>query len=195
MFLGVMVFVAIVFAFLWYLSTYNRLVAMRERSAKAWSNIDVLLRQRHDELPKLVETCEQYMKHEQQAFDGVLEARASIFGARHSSDPAALGRAEGELRGQLGKLFALAESYPDLKANQTFMVLQRRISSLETGISDRRELYNATVNDNNVAIDQFPGNVVAGMGGFRPGKLLEFDAASAADVDGSGTLNRSRATS
>ena len=183
MFLGVMVFVAIMFAFLWYVSTYNRLVATRERIGQAWSNIDVLLRQRHDELPKLVETCKQYMKYEQETFDRVLEARASIFGARHSSDPAALGKAESELRGQLGKLFALAENYPELKANQTFVVLQQRISGLETGISDRRELYNSAVNENNVAIDQFPGNVVAGMGGFRPAKLLEFDAGETADVD------------
>ena len=182
MFLGVMVFVAIVFAFLWYVATYNRLVATRERIGQAWSNIDVLLRQRHDELPKLIETCTQYMKHEQETFDGVLEARASIFGARHSSDPAALGKAESELRGQLGKLFALAENYPELKANQTFVVLQQRISGLETGISDRRELYNSAVTENNVAIDEFPGNVVAGMGGFRTAKLLEFDAGETADV-------------
>jgi LemA protein len=183
MFLGFIVFVAIMAAFLWYVTTYNNLIATRARVARAWSNIDVLLRERHEELPKLVDTCKQYMQHEQATFERVLEARASIFGARHSSDPAALGRAESELRGGLGKLFALAENYPELEASQTFLVLQQRISGLESGISDRRELYNAAVNENNVAIDQFPGNVVADMGGFRPAKLLEFDAATPAEVD------------
>jgi LemA protein len=183
MFLGVVVFVTIVAAFLTYVSTYNRLVAMRERVAQAWSNIDVLLRQRHDELPRLVDMCSQYMKYEQETFDRVLAARAALFGARHTSDPTALGQAEGELRAQLGRLFALAENYPDLKASQGFLVLQQRIASLDTGISERRELYNAAVNDNNVAVDQFPGNVVASMGGFRSSKLLEFDAGSTAAVD------------
>jgi LemA protein len=189
MFLGFIVFVAIVAAFLWYVATYNNLIAARERIAQAWSNIDVLLRERHDELPKLVDTCKQYMKYEQETLDRVLEARAAIFGARHSSDPAVLGQAESELRGQLGKLFALAEDYPDLRANQTFVVLQQRISALETGISDRRELYNGAVNENNVAIEQFPGNIVAAMGGFREAKLLEFEAASTAAVDVKALVN------
>ena len=176
MFLGFAVFMAIMGAFLWYVATYNNLINVRERVAQAWSNIDVLLRQRHDELPKLVETCEHYMKHERATIDRVLEARTSIFGARHSSDPAVLGQAEAELRGTLGKLFALAESYPELKANHTFATLQQRVSDLESGISDRRELYNMAVTENNVAIEQFPGNVVASMGGFKRSKRLEFDA-------------------
>jgi LemA protein len=180
MFLGFVVFLAIVASFLWYVTTYNNLITARERVAQAWANIDVLLRQRHDELPKLVDTCQQYMRHEQEMLDRVLEARSAIFGARHSSDPAVLGQAESQLRGRLGKLFALAEDYPELKANQTFVVLQQRIAGLETGISDRRALYNAAVTENNVAIDQFPGNVVAGMGGFRPAKPLEFDAPATA---------------
>ena len=189
MFLGVTVFVAIMFAFLWYVTTYNRLVATRERVGQAWSNIDVLLRQRHDELPKLVETCTQYMKYEQETLDRC-SRRAPRSSARATrSIPRRSVRAESELRGQLGKLFALAENYPELKANQTFMVLQQRMSGLETGISDRRELYNSAVNENNVAIDQFPGNVVAGMGGFRPAKLLEFDAGATADVDVKALLN------
>jgi LemA protein len=179
MFLGFVVFVAIMAAFLWYVATYNNLITQRERVAQAWSNIDVLLRERHDELPKLVDTCKQYMKHEQETCDAVLEARASIFGARHSSDPAVLGQAESELRGELGKLFALAKNYPEIEANQTFVVLQRRMAELETGISARRELYNAAVNDNNVALGQFPGNILAGMGGFRTAKRLEFSRSRA----------------
>jgi LemA protein len=180
MFLGFVVFVAIVAAFLWYVATYNNLIAVRERVAQAWSSIDVLLRERHDELPKLVDTCEQYMKHERELLDRVLEARASIFGARHSSDPADLGRAESDLRRELGKLFARVESYPEITASQAFLILEQRIAGLETGISERRKLYNAAVDENNAAIEQFPGNVLAGMGGFRRAKPLEFEAPATA---------------
>jgi LemA protein len=175
MVIGLLIFAAIVIAVLWLVAAYNNLVAVAQR-------VDVLLRQRHDELPKLVETCMQYMKYEQQTFDKVLEARAAIFGARQSQDTQALGQAEAALRGGLGKLFALAEGYPELKADQSFVVLQQRISALETGISDRRGLYNDAVTENNVAIEQFPGSVVASMGGFRTFRPLEFDAAATADI-------------
>jgi LemA protein len=181
--LGLVIFGMIVGGVLWLVATYNRLVAVKQRVAQAWSNIDVLLRQRHDELPKLVETCQQYMKYEQASFDRVLEARQAVLGARHSVDPAALGRAETELRGAVGRLFALAEGYPDLKASQSFGQLQQRISSLETGIADRRELYNDAVNENNVSIEQFPGSVVANIAAFRPARLLEFETTATADVD------------
>jgi LemA protein len=183
MFLGVLVLAAFLGVGIWFLGSYNRLVAAKQRVAQTWANIDVLLRQRHDELPKLIETCKQYMKYEQETFDKVLRARAAVLGARQSSDPRALGRAEGDLRDQLGKLFALAEAYPDLKANQSFALLQQRISGLETGISDRRELYNDAVNANNVAIEQFPGSVVASIAGFRSFRLLELEAGTTADVD------------
>jgi LemA protein len=182
MFLGFVVFVAIMAAFLWYVVTYNHLIAVRERVSQAWSSIDVLLRQRHDELPKLVETCEQHLQHEKSTLEAVLEARASIFGARHSSDPADLGRAESELRRELGRLFALAEANAELKASPAFLVQKQRIADLAAGISERREAYNAAVDENNAAIDEFPGNVLAGMGGFRPAKPLEFGAAAAADA-------------
>jgi LemA protein len=182
MFLGFVVFVAIVAAFLWYVVTYNHLLAVRERVAQTWSSIDVLLRERHDELPILLDLCAQHLKEEQAALDGVLEARAAIFGARHSSDPDDLGRAESELRRRLGKLLALAQNQSDLAASQPFVLLKQRLAGLEAGISERRDVYNAAVDENNAAIEQFPGNVLAGMGGFRPAKPLDLESGSRSDA-------------
>jgi LemA protein len=162
---------------------YNNLVQIKHNVSKAWANIDVLLKQRHDELPKLVETCKQYMKFEQDTLTKVMEARSRVFAAREQQNIPALGQAEGALRSTLGSLFALAEAYPDLKTNQTFQQLQTRISSLENAIADRREFYNESVNVNNVRIEQFPGSIVSGMFGFKPAQLLEFQAEEKADVD------------
>lgn len=165
------------------ISIYNSLVSIKNNVSKAWANIDVLLKQRHDELPKLVETCKQYMKFEQDTLAKVMEARSRVFSAGESRNVQALGQAEGALRSAVGNLFAVAEAYPDLKTNQEFLNLQARITGLENAIADRRELYNESVNINNVAIEQFPNNVVAGMYGFTPAHLLQFDKAETADVD------------
>jgi LemA protein len=162
---------------------YNNLVSLKHNLSKAWSNIDVLLKQRHDELPKLVETCRQYMKFEQETLERVMSARARVQAARESHDIPALGQAEGALRLGLGNLFAVAEAYPDLKTNETFQHLQKRVTELENAIADRREFYNESVNVNNVRVEQFPDNVVAGMFGFRLAQLLEFQAGERADVD------------
>jgi len=162
---------------------YNNLVQVKHNVSKAWANIDVLLKQRHDELPKLVETCKQYMKFEQDTLTRVMEARAKVFTAREAQNIPQLGQAEGTLRATLGSLFALAEAYPDLKTNQTFQQLQTRISSLENAIADRREFYNESVNINNVRIEQFPDSIVAGMFSFKAAPLLEFSAEEKADVD------------
>jgi LemA protein len=162
---------------------YNQLVQIKHNVSKAWANIDVLLKQRHDELPKLVETCRQYMKFEQDTLTRVMQARSQVSDAREQRNVGALGEAEGELRGALGKLFALAEAYPDLKANQTFLHLQSRISTLENAIADRREFYNESVNINNVRIEQFPDSIIAGLFAFRPAQLLRFSAQQMRDVD------------
>ena len=167
----------------YFVMIYNNLVQIKHNVTKAWANIDVLLKQRHDELPKLIETCKQYMKFEQDTLTKVMEARSRVFSAREAQDIGALGQAEGALRGALGNLFALAEAYPDLKTNQTFLQLQSRISSLENGIADRREFYNESVNVNNMRIEQFPDAIVAGMFSFKPAQLLEFQAEEKADVD------------
>jgi LemA protein len=182
--MGILIFFGIVAVLLIYsISLYNHLVSVKHAVSKAWANIDVLLKQRHDELPKLVETCKQYMKFEQDTLTKVMEARSKVFSAREAQNIGALGQAEGALRGALGNLFALAEAYPDLKTNQTFLQLQSRISSLENGIADRREFYNESVNVNNVRIEQFPDTIVAGMFSFKPAQLLEFQTEEKADVD------------
>jgi LemA protein len=162
---------------------YNGLVLLKHAVAKAWANIDVLLKQRHDELPKLVEACRQYKHFEQDTLQRVIEARSRVQTARENQDIPALGQAEGALRMGLGKIFAIAEAYPELKANEQFMQLQQRITALENAIADRRELYNENVNINNVRVEQFPDNIVAGMFGFGIKPLLEFSAAEKIDVD------------
>ena len=165
------------------ISLYNHLVDVKHAVSKAWANIDVLLKQRHDELPKLVEVCKQYKQFEQSTLQKVIEARSQVHAARERQDIGALGQAEGALRAGLGSIFAVAEAYPELKANENFMQLQNRITSLENGIADRRELYNESVNINNVQIEVFPASIIARLFGFSEKQLLEFSAAEKADVD------------
>ena len=162
---------------------YNGLVALRENVRKAWSNIDVLLTQRHDELPKLVETCKRYMAHERDTLERVMQARSAVFKAQGSGDVRALGAAEQQLREGLGRLFAVVENYPDLKADQSFQHLQTRITQLEDTIADRRELYNEAVNLNNIRIQTFPDLIVARLFEFRTAPLLEFTEEQKRDVD------------
>lgn len=178
LFLGILI-LAVVYVVV----AYNHLVNLKHNVSKAWANIDVLLKQRHDEIPKLVETCKQYMKFEQSTLEKVMQARAQVSNAREARDVSALGKAEGALRAGLGNLFAVAEAYPELKSNEQFMHLQARISNLENAIADRREFYNESVNINNVRVEQFPDNVVAGMFSFKTARLLEFASAEKADVD------------
>jgi len=161
---------------------YNNLVSLKHNISKAWSNIDVLLKQRHDELPKLVETCRQYMKFEQETLEKVMQARSSVASAQQAGDVSALGQAEGALRLGLGNLFAVAEAYPELKADETFNHLQARITSLENTIADRREFYNESVNNNNVRIEQFPDVIVARFFNFKAHNLLEFAVEETTDV-------------
>lgn len=173
----------IVIALIYFISLYNRLVQLKNNVAQAWANIDVLLKQRHDELPKLVEVCKQYKQFEQETLQRVIAARSQVQTAREGQDIASLGRAEGALRASLGGLFAVAEAYPELKTNEQFMQLQRRITGLENGIADRRELYNDAVNINNIVVEQFPSVIVANMFSFTTKPLLEFSASEKADVD------------
>ncbi len=162
---------------------YNRLVNLKHNTTRAWSNIDVLLKQRHDELPKLVATCREYMKYEKETLEKVINARSRVASARAAGDIGALGAAEGALRIGLGQLFALAEDYPDLKANETFRHLEERISGLENSIADRREFYNESVNLNNIGIEEFPDVIIARFFNFKPFQLLEFEQSELADVD------------
>ena len=162
---------------------YNGLVQVKHAVARAWANIDVLLKQRHDELPKLVETCKQYKQFEQETLQRVVDARSRVQTAREHQDVEALGKAEGALRAGLGQIFAVAEAYPELKTNESFMQLQNRITGLENAIADRRELYNEAVNINNVRIEQFPDLIIAQAFGFDAKPLLEFSSVEKADVD------------
>lgn len=173
----------VVFALVYGIAIYNGLVSLKHAVAKHYSNIDVLLKQRHDELPKLVETCRQYMQFEQTTLEKVIVARSQVASAREQGNINALGKAETSLRAGLGQLFAVAENYPQLKADQTFQHLQQRITGLENGIADRREIYNEAVNNNNVRIEQFPDLIVARVFNFRPFDLLEFSEEDTRDVD------------
>ena len=177
-FLGVMALLLI-----YSVSLYNHLVTVKNTVAKAWANIDVLLKQRHDELPKLVEVCRQYKQFEQSTLQSLIEARSLVQSASERKDIGALGQAEGLLRAGLGRIFAVAEAYPELKANENFIQLQSRISALENAIADRREFYNDAVNINNVQIELFPGSLIARRYGFGQKTMLEFSSDELADVD------------
>ena len=179
--IALLAFIAI--ALLYGIVIYNNLVRLKHAIAKAWANIDVLLKQRHDELPKLVEVCRQYKQFEETTLTRVIEARARVSSARADHDVPALGAAEGMLRMGLGQIFAVAEAYPELKANEHFMQLQTRITALENSIADRREWYNESVNVHNVRIEQFPDLIVARLFQFSAQPLLEFSTAEKADVD------------
>ncbi len=182
--IGTAVFLGlIVLALVYGIVVYNGLVQLKHNIAKAWANIDVLLKQRHDELPKLVEVCRQYKQFEQETLARVTEARARVAKAREAHDVPALGAAENLLRAGLGQIFAVAEAYPELKANEHFMQLQTRITALENSIADRREWYNESVNLHNVRIEQFPDLIIARLFSYMAQPLLQFSVAEKADVD------------
>jgi LemA protein len=162
---------------------YNNLVTVRNNVARAWANIDVLLKQRHDEIPKLVEVCKAYKQFEQDTLVRVSEARSRVASAREALNIGALGPAEAALRANVAKVFAVAEAYPDLKANENFIQLQGRITGLESAIADRREFYNDSVNVNNIRIQEFPDSIVAGGFGFKEAAMLRFDEQETSDVD------------
>jgi LemA protein len=161
---------------------YNNLVRLKHSVARAWSNIDVSLKQRHDELPKLVAVCKEYMGYEKDTLERVVRARGEVYSAHARGDVRRLGSAETELRAGLDRLLAVAENYPDLKANQSFQQLSQRISQLEDTIADRRELYNDSANLNNIRLEQFPDALIARVFAFKPFELLEFKDAHG-DVD------------
>lgn len=155
----------------------------------AWAETENQYQRRADLVPNLVETVKGYAAHERETLEAVVNARARATQVKLTAaelTPENLGKfekAQAELGGALGRLLAVAENYPQLKANENFQFLQQRISGLENGIADRRELYNEAVNLNNVRIEQFPDVLIARMFGFRPAELLVFSEAEKADVD------------
>lgn len=154
--------VALIGIFLW--ATYNALVTLRIRVDEAWSDINVQLKRRLDLIPNLVETIKGYAKHESGVFEAVTEARANVINANGVKDTAA---AENQFEGALKSLFAVAEAYPDLKANENFVELQRELVDTEDKIQGSRRFYNSGVTALNTKIQTFPANIVAGMFGFK----------------------------
>ncbi len=166
--LGVLLIAAI--GTIWLILLYNGLISAKHECDRSWSNIDVLLKQRHDEIPKLVEVCQGYMAHERQTLEAVIQARARASTAQTPADQASSSDA---LSGALRQLFAVAEGYPQLKAQEEFAALQRRVSDLESQIADRRELYNAAANGFNVRIEQLPDVFLARSLGMQGRDLFQ----------------------
>jgi len=164
--LGVIVLVA-----LGAVVSYNRFVSQKNLIKDAWANIDTELRRRYDLIPNLVETVKGYATHEREVFEEVTRARASAAGATGS--PAAQAAAEGPFMAALGKLFAVAEAYPDLKANQNFLALQTELSNTEDRLQTSRRFYNANVREFNVRVQAFPSSIIAGMFHFELAEFFE----------------------
>jgi LemA protein len=159
---------------LWAIAIYNGLVALRQRVNQAFADIDVQLKQRHDLIPNLVETVKGYATHERGTLEAVVQARNTAMAAHGPAQQAA---AENMLTGALRQLFALAEAYPDLKANQNFLQLQAELSDIENKLAAARRFFNNAVQEYNTGIEQFPAAVLAGPLGFRPREF--FDVAEA----------------
>lgn len=165
------------------ISIYNRLVTLRNRFKNAFAQIDVQLKRRYDLIPNLVETAKGYMKHERETLEAVIQARnmasdASEKAAAHPEDPGAMKNllgAEATLTGTLGRLFALSEAYPDLKANQNMMQLTEELTSTENKIAFARQSYNDSVMTYNTTRETFPNNVVSGMFNFQEAQLFQID--------------------
>jgi LemA protein len=156
-------------------ASYNRFVRQKQLIKDAWSNIDTELRRRYDLIPNLVETVKGYASHEKEVFEEVARTRSMAAGATGS--PAEQAAAEGPLVAALGKLFAVAEAYPDLKANQNFLALQAELSNTEDRLQTARRFYNANVRDYNQRVKQFPSVVIANMFGFKEEEFFEVDEA------------------
>lgn len=156
-----------------FVGIYNSLVRLRNTSDQSWSDIDVQLKRRHDLVPNLVETVKGYAAHERNTFEKVVEARNA---AMQASSPADKAQAENALQATLRSLFALAESYPELKANQNFVELQKELTNIEEQIQLSRRYYNAVVRDLNTKIESVPSNIVANTYGFKKKEYFELDS-------------------
>ena len=166
----------IVLLIIFFVAIYNGLVRSRNQTQNAWAQIDVQLKRRHDLIPNLMETVKGYMKHERETMEAVTKAR-SLAQQATTSDVGTRSKAEGELSGALARLLAVAERYPDLKANQNFLALQEELTSTENKISFSRQYYNDAVLALNNKIQMFPSNIVASMAGFKVGEFFEVTAA------------------
>ena len=161
----------------WIVAMYNRFVRLVNRAKEAWADIDVQLKRRYDLIPNLVETVKGYATHEREAFENVTKARAAAMGAQSVAEH---GKAENMLSGALKSLFAVAEAYPDLKANQNFLELQRELSDTENKVQAASRFYNGNVRDLNIGIESFPGNIIAGVFRFSKMEFFELEEGAAA---------------
>jgi len=173
----VLIIVAVIV--LWLVIKYNGFITLRVRAEEAWADIDVQLKRRYDLIPNLVNTVKGYASHESSVFQKVTEARANALSAEGAGDKAGVAQAENMLSGALKSLFAVAEAYPDLKANTNFLQLQGELSDTENKIQAARRFYNGNVRDFNTGVKMFPGNIVAGMFNF---KVMEFFDLEESDV-------------
>lgn len=173
-----LIIIIIIALVLYFVTIYNGLVKVKNNVAKNRSNIDVSLKQRFDELPKLVKVCERYMKHEAETLEKVIKARSVAAQAKTVEES---GKADGMITEALKSLFAVSENYPELKADKRFGQLQTRISELENEISDRRELYNESVNIHNIRIAKIPDAFIAGTFGYSALELWKIEAAHRKD--------------
>ncbi|HXV65354.1 MAG TPA: LemA family protein [Vicinamibacteria bacterium] len=159
----------------WGLFLFNRLVQLRNRAAGSWADIDVQLKRRHDLVGNLVEAVKGYAHHERQVLEKVAAARSSAEGARSRGQPGSAGVAEAQLSGEMGKLFALVEAYPDLKASERFGDLQLSLTRVENDLQNARRYYNAIVRDLNTRIESIPDVVVARLLGYRPREFFSLE--------------------
>ncbi|MBX4198571.1 LemA family protein [Candidatus Parcubacteria bacterium] len=169
--LYIVIAVAAVLA-LWFIVAYNGFISLVNRTKEAWSDIDVQLKRRYDLIPNLVNSVKGYATHEREAFENVTKARSHAIGAQNVQER---GKAEGELSGALKTLFAVAEAYPDLKANTNFLELQRELSDTENKIQAARRFYNGNVRDLNTKVESFPSNVIAGIFNFAKMEFFELE--------------------
>ncbi len=166
---------------IWLVAVYNGLIKLKNRADEAWSDIDVQLKRRYDLIPNLVETVKGYAAHERGVLENVTKARAAAMVAEESGDPKEVGRAENMLSETLKSLFAVSENYPDLKASNNFMELQRELRDTEDKIQASRRFHNANVRDLNIKIQSFPSNLVAGAFGFQKRDFFELEEPKAKD--------------
>jgi len=177
--IGVAILLVLLIIIGYAIGLYNSLVKLKNDIVKALSNIEVLLKQRVDELPKLVETVKGYMRHEKGVLENVTKARTALMGAKTLPEKA---KADNMVAGALKTLFAVAENYPALKANENFMQLQQRISGIENEIADRREFYNDSVNTFNIRIESFPDMLIANMMKLTKREMFKATEAEKQDV-------------
>jgi len=172
----IIILIAFVLIILWVVLTYNRLITLRNRAKEAWADIDVQLKRRHDLIPNLVETVKGYAAHEREVFEKVTEARTRAMGATGLKEK---GEAENFLSQTLKSLFAVAENYPQLRASENFLELQRGLTDTEDKVQAARRFYNGNVRDLNITVESFPANIIAGTFGFAKMDFFEIEEAAA----------------